>query len=251
MLHKDEMIDAFRRTVQRRAELPPQTAMLIGEAEAISYETLQDQLGRPIHGETEWTTLSVPEPAAKLGAAIEEKLEPLVPDALDQGEKPFIRPFMVEMADDHYALDTSRARELLGWAPKLRLAQVLPALVASLKKDPATWYERHGIAAPAWVQTAAAGTAQIDAIRTRHEAEFRNAHRQHLWAHFFNVFLGIWLIASPPILGLESSLLAWSDTIAGIALVVFAALSLSWRLAWARWVCAAIGARLMSAQRCS
>ena len=28
-----------------------------------------------------------------------------MPDAIDQGEAPFIRPFMIEMADDHYALD--------------------------------------------------------------------------------------------------------------------------------------------------
>lgn len=247
MLHKDDMIDAFRRTVARRADLPPETVVLIGEPEAIGYEALQDQLGRLIHDETEWTTLSLPKPAAKLGAAIEEKLEPLVPDALDQGEKPFIRPFMVAMADDHYALDISRARALLGWEPKHRLLQVLPTLVASLKKDPQAWYARHGITAPAWVETAAGGTAQIEAIRTRHEAEFRDAHRQYLWAHFFNIFLGIWLIASPPMLGLQSSMLAWSDVIAGIALVGFAALSLSWRLAWARWVCAGIGTWLMSA----
>ena len=78
---------------------------------------LQAALGRLIHGEEDWATLAVPKAVAKAGAWVEERSEPVVPDAIDQGEKPFIRPFMVDMADDHYALDISRARDLLDWQP--------------------------------------------------------------------------------------------------------------------------------------
>ncbi len=40
MLHRDDMIDAVRRTVQRRTALPPDAAILIGEPEALGYEDL-------------------------------------------------------------------------------------------------------------------------------------------------------------------------------------------------------------------
>jgi uncharacterized membrane protein len=241
------MIDAFRRAVDRREELAPDAVILIGEPDAIGYDALQDEIGRLIHGEAEWTTLRVPKPAATVGALVEEKLEPIVPDALDRGEKPFIRPFMVEMADDHYALDVTKARQLLGWEPRYRIADVLPKLVQALKDDPLAWYRANGVTAPAWMETAHARGADPEDIRTRHEAAFREAHRRYIWAHFLNIALGVWLIASVPALRLESGALALSDIVSGAALVVFAALSLSWRLAWSRWVCAAIGAWVMSA----
>src|SRR3546814_3990472 len=76
---------------------------------------------------------------AGVGAWAQDKAEPLIPDALDQGERPFIQPFMTRMASDHYALDVSRAHTLLGWQPKHRLADELPAIVATLKEDPAAW----------------------------------------------------------------------------------------------------------------
>ena len=110
VVHKEDMIDAFRRVVDRRRELPADAVILVGEPEVMSYEALQDTLGRLIHGEQEWTTLQVPKPVAKAGALLQEKLEPVIPDVIDQGEKPFIRPFMIALADDHYALDITRAR---------------------------------------------------------------------------------------------------------------------------------------------
>ena len=48
MLHREDMIDAFRRTIDRRAALPPETEILIGEPDAMGYDALQDELGRLI-----------------------------------------------------------------------------------------------------------------------------------------------------------------------------------------------------------
>ncbi|HSX63574.1 MAG TPA: NAD(P)-dependent oxidoreductase, partial [Pseudoxanthomonas sp.] len=133
MIHRDDMIDAFRRTIERRGELPDALTVLVGEPEAMGYQDLQDTLGRLIHGE-KWTTISVPQPLAKVGAWVQGVAEPLVPDAIDQGKKPFIRPFMIEISSDHYALDISRARQLLGWEPRHRIGDTLPQLVAALKR---------------------------------------------------------------------------------------------------------------------
>ncbi|HEY0884477.1 MAG TPA: NAD-dependent epimerase/dehydratase family protein [Ramlibacter sp.] len=247
LLHKEDMVDAFRRAIDRRGELPAETVLLIGEPEPMGYDELQDAIGRLIHGEQAWTTLRIPKPAARLGALLQEKLEPVVPDALDQGRKPFIRPFMIALADDHYALDIGRARRLLGWEPRHRIRDKLPELVASLQLDPEGWFKRNGIAAPGWLEQARDADGNADDVRRRFESQFRRQHGDHLWAHFFNMALGTWLAVGPPMLGLQSTALAASDIVSGLLLVVFAALSLSWRLPWARWVCAAIGLWVMSA----
>ena len=51
MLHKEDMIDAFRRTIDRRAALPSGTAILIGEPDAMSYDAIQDEIGYLIYME--------------------------------------------------------------------------------------------------------------------------------------------------------------------------------------------------------
>ena len=45
MLHRDDMLDAFRRAVDRRGVLPRESEILIGEPDAIGYDALQDELG--------------------------------------------------------------------------------------------------------------------------------------------------------------------------------------------------------------
>jgi nucleoside-diphosphate-sugar epimerase len=247
LLHKEDMVDAFKRAVDRRHELPPEAVILIGEPDAMGYDELQDEIGRLVHGEAEWTTLRVPKPAARLGALVQEKIEPLVPDAIDQGEKPFIRPFMVEMADDHYALDISRARRLLGWEPRHRIRNKLPALIDALKRDPLGWYRANRITPPPWMRAAGVEGEHPDALRRRHESALRAQHAEHLWAHFFNIGVGAWLMTGAPMLAPGSRAMVVSDIVSGAALIVFATLSLSWRLAWARWVCAATGLWVMFA----
>src|SRR5690625_7781397 len=59
-IHKDDMIDAFRRTIDRRGKLPEKNEILVGEGHCDTYEALQNRLGELIHGEQEWATLSVP-----------------------------------------------------------------------------------------------------------------------------------------------------------------------------------------------
>lgn len=149
MIHREDLIDAVRRALERRGELPAACALLLGEPDPPSYRELQDTLGRLIHGEQEWATLSLPGPVAKAGAWLQGALESLVPDAIDHGEKPFIRPFMIDRASDHYAPDIGRARRLLGWQPRHRLRDALPRLVAALERDPRGWYRRHDIPPPA------------------------------------------------------------------------------------------------------
>ena len=246
-IHLDDMLDLFVRGIDRRARLGRETVVLAGEPEVMSYDALQDEIGRLIHGEETWRTINVPEPLAKAGAWVQTKSEPAVPDALDQGQKPFIRPFMIDMASDHYALDISRARDLLEWEPKHRLRDGLASLVRALKDDPLGWYEANGITPPPWLEAADDRADDVDALRTRYENTYRAQHRNALWAHWTNAGLGTWLITSPPLLGYDSAPMIASDIVAGLALIAFGLLSLSWRLPWARWGAAAVGAWVMCA----
>jgi nucleoside-diphosphate-sugar epimerase len=265
-LHRDDMLDALQRAVDRRALLPTNTEILIGEAQAVGYGVLQDTLGQLMHGAEAWLTLQVPKPLAAAGAWVQGQLEPLVPDAIDGGKPPFIRPFMVAMADDHYALDIRRARLLLDWEPRHRLADALPQMVRDLKADPVAWYTANGVVAPGWVTHADEGEAaeaseasaapvpplapvgedNPDVLRTRHEAQCRAEHGAWRWAHFVNMGLGSWLLTQPLLLGIQEGGLRTSEMAVGLLLLVAASLALSWRAVWARWLCAGIGALVMA-----
>jgi nucleoside-diphosphate-sugar epimerase/uncharacterized membrane protein len=247
MLHKDDMIDAFHRVVDRRAELPRETTLLIGEPEAMGYDAIQDAIGKEIHGETDWPTIEVPKPLARVGAWAQHALEPIVPDAFDQGEKPFIRPFMIDMADDHYALDTGAARRLLGWEPRHRLEDELPKLVAALKDDPVAWYRANKITPPPWLVAAEKAGHDPEALRRQHDEAHLSQHRRFRWAHLANMFMGLWLAVSPPLIGLDLPALAASEVACGLAVMVLGALALDPRNAWARWAAAAVGVWIMTA----
>lgn len=184
---------------------------------------------------------------AALGAWAQEKLEPVVPDAIDQGEKPFIKPFMVRLADDHYALDISRAERLLGWRPRHRLKDELPRMIAALKRDPLGWYKKNGLRPPAELEEAAALGEHPEELRQKSDERYRRDYTETRWAHFVNLMLGTWLITQPPLIGVTEPALRWTEIISGVLLIVFAGLSLSWHAHWARWASAAIGALVMAA----
>lgn len=245
MIHREDMIDAFVRAVDRRAQFEGETVILVGEPDAIGYADLQERLGELIHDEA-WATLRIPAPLAAAGAWVQDKAEPIVPDAIDQGERPFIKPFMTRMASDHYAIDISRARALLGWAPQHRLADELPAIVATLKDDPAAWYAANGITEPAFVSQAEDMDEDVEALRIAYEDQRRAAHASTRWAHFLNIALGLWILTQPIVVQVREPALFWSEIVLGALLVIFASLSLSWRLTWARWASAATAAVIMA-----
>jgi len=134
-IHLDDVVDVIERTIQRRAQLPPEVAILVGEPETLSYDELQHSFQRLILGES-WETHNVPGPIAKTGAWLQD----LIP-----GQDPFIKPWMINRANDHYALDITRARALLGWMPQRSLRETLPKMVAALKADPIGWYREQGL----------------------------------------------------------------------------------------------------------
>ena len=117
------------------SNIAPKTAILIGEPDPPSYEQLQDAIGQLIHGK-EWGTIRVPKALAKAGASVIDTIS---------GGDAFIKPFMVSMADDHYALDITRAKKLLNWQPKHRLLDKLPTIIQQLLDEPRQWYGKNDL----------------------------------------------------------------------------------------------------------
>ncbi len=152
-LHMADLVDAIALSVARRAALPPELPLLVGEPETLSYDELQHTFARLIHGEN-WETLEVPTPLAplaKAGVWVMEKLP---------GADSFIRPWMIDRANDHYALDITRARQLLGWQPKHSLRETLPKMVAALEADALDFYRENGLEPPADLRERAEAPAE-------------------------------------------------------------------------------------------
>ena len=150
-LDMDDLVDAIEQTVERRAALPPELPLLLGEPEALSYDELQHTIARLIHGES-WETIEIPgqlSPVAKAGAWVLDHVP---------GQAAFIKPWMIDRANDHYALDISRARTALGWEPRRSLRETLPKMIAALKADPLGWYRENGLTPPARLEQAAGRT---------------------------------------------------------------------------------------------
>jgi nucleoside-diphosphate-sugar epimerase len=66
-VHLEDLIDAVLKTVNKRNELPEEVTINIGERETLSYETLQNTIGKAIHGR-DWRAYKIPKPVAKAGA---------------------------------------------------------------------------------------------------------------------------------------------------------------------------------------
>ncbi|MDI9819246.1 MULTISPECIES: vitamin K epoxide reductase family protein [unclassified Legionella] len=241
-IHEADLLSLFKKAIQYRNELAEEEIILAGEPESVSYKTLQKLIVKLIHEEKSKIYL-LPTPVAKTGAWLEEKSEPLVPDDIDQGEKPFIRPFMIDRASDHYELDIAKARQLLHWQPEHQIKETLPELIHALKKDPKKWYARHDIILPDWM--AALKSRHPEEVRSHCEEAFRKAHQQTLWAHFLTIALGFWLIISPFIFGYQSNNLIFSNAGSGSLIIMTGFLSLSWRYATARLFCATVGIWLL------
>ncbi|HEY9792749.1 MAG TPA: NAD(P)-dependent oxidoreductase [Candidatus Obscuribacterales bacterium] len=142
-VHVDDVVDAIVAAVERRDELPRELTALIGEQTTYSYGELQREIGELLYGK-DWKTIAMPKSLAKTGATLEE--------ALHLPHDQFIKPWMIDIADDHYELDIARAKQYLGWIPAHDLRETLPAMIEALKIDPLRFYELNKLHIPHWME---------------------------------------------------------------------------------------------------
>ncbi len=138
-LHMDDLVDAIELAVRMRKQLPPDLVVLIGEPKTLSYDDLQREISRLLFNR-EFKTFRIPKTVAKIGAWVQCHLPFISP--------PFIKPWMIDLADDHYELDISRAKKTLGWEPKRDLRTSLVKMIEGLKADPVQWYKDNQLVMP-------------------------------------------------------------------------------------------------------
>ena len=258
-MHMDDLVDAIERLVDRRAALSPELTILLGEPEALSYDELQHTIARLIRGESK-ETIEIPgalAPMAKAGAWVLDHVP---------GQESFIKPWMIDRANDHYALDITRARTVLGWEPKRSLRETLPKMIDLLKTDPIAWYKENKLepapkpetdgsnegkqaeaaAAPEKAMPEHAGDAgqaplkkskapdhadhaaqKVRAAATGDTAMDMSHKMGVTWPHFANMALGLWLITSAFALAYGSRPLQVNDIVSGVLVILLAGLSLS------------------------
>lgn len=264
-LHREDLVDAVVRVVDRCGDLPDETVLLIGEEETPTYVEMQQRIGWLVHGQ-EWRTLALPKEATKLGAWVQEKV-------LDQDTD--IRAWMVENADDHYEIDITRAKTLLGWQPRHSLTATLPEMIRRLKADPTDWYETNKLesaavaaSAPEIAQAAERLRRPLERSKEEVEAQTERHRARTLWAPLTNAAIGLWLVASPFALGLfdpaavpvppalgheiaapeiRNARLGISEILSGLIVVLLALLGM--RRGWhgLQWLTATIGLWVMFA----
>jgi len=135
--HFDDLSDLLILLMHKRKEIPKELMLLCCEEDSITYRELQTEFGRLLHGSKKWPMWWIPKPIAKLGAWVQNHTPFMT--------KPFIKPWMVDLADDNYQFSMERAKEVLDWAPKRSLRKTMPKLVENMKADPIAWYKRHKI----------------------------------------------------------------------------------------------------------
>lgn len=135
-MHMNDLVDVIAKCVEKQKELPEELVLVIGEGKTLSYDYLQRRISELLYSK-EFNTHALPKPVAKFGAWVENHTP-----FLDGG---FIQPWMIDLADDHYELDISKAKEVLGWEPKHSLDKTLPVMITSLKEDPIAWYKKNGL----------------------------------------------------------------------------------------------------------
>lgn len=245
-VHLEDVVDAIVRAVERRANLGADTTILIGEPETVSYGELQRIFGVQLHG-TPWRTFRIPKPIAKAGAWLQQQL-PIAKEA-------FIKPWMIERADDHYELDITRARTTLGWEPRHALEESIPEMVAFLRGNPLAWYRENNLTPPRAHRKKEPMSEEKPAIKTHeemmpaeeHHPMMRDHHQRFLWSYLANVILGCWLISAPFAFSGRFGMDAWNDIASGALLVLFGLLSLKPMRMWAPWASCFVGIWLLFA----
>lgn len=142
-LHLSDLSDAVLLAVQKRAELPSKSTLIISEDETMSYEELQQEISKLIW-KTSTQTYAIPKWFAA-GGTWAMNTFPFMP-------RTSIKPWMIEVADQHYEVDISKAEKELGWYPQHFLRDTLPKMIDFLKSDTEGFYQENNLEIPNWLQ---------------------------------------------------------------------------------------------------
>jgi UDP-glucose 4-epimerase len=130
-IHLNDLLDAIEKTIEKRKSLPEEITMNISEEQTLAYSKIQKIISREIHGK-EMPVYSIPKLLAKTGAFLQNLFG-----------QAFIKPWMIDLADDHYEMDCSKAKNIINWAPKHSLKETLPKIITGFRNNPDEWYKKN------------------------------------------------------------------------------------------------------------
>lgn len=142
-VHLDDVCEAIWLTVAKRQTLPPELTLLVGEIDRPSYDQLQRIISVALQGK-ELTTYRIPKDVAKFCAWFDNYCL--------GNEHSFVKPWMIDFADQNYSLNLTRIENVLGWSAKHSLKTALPNILEDLKTDPIQWYQDNQLNIPSWIQ---------------------------------------------------------------------------------------------------
>lgn len=220
-LHLEDLKDAIVLLVKNKKRLTNYETFILGEETVLSFEQLQAKLGMLLH-KRPWPSIRVPAFVAKSGAIMLDHL-PIV-------RKPFIKPWMIKHADDHFDVDISKIKKLLDWQPTRTLAGTLPRMIDYLKSNPKGFYHTNKIERPFY--------RNLDLIG-------KEGERNYFMSSVLNIFLGLLLLSNPFSFGEVSGGELVSQVVSGFLVTAFATLSIIPTTRWVRWINATIGMWLL------
>lgn len=127
-VHLEDLINSIALSIDKRKDLPTEVIINIGDDETLTYKELQDIISTEVHGKKS-RIIHIPKWFAKAGAFMQNLFG-----------KAFIKQWMIDLADDHFEMDSFKAKKLLGWQPKHGLRETLPKIIKKLKDDPEKFY---------------------------------------------------------------------------------------------------------------
>lgn len=129
-VHLTEVARAFEMALVVRQ--PGIHRYLVGERRPATYQEIQRLATEAFTGRRK-RLFRVPKPLARTGAAVLSGLK----------AEPFVQPWMVDFAGEHFEFDTTRIREELGFVAEGHLLERLPGMVERAKRDPEAWKSRN------------------------------------------------------------------------------------------------------------
>ena len=143
-LHVADLLSFFLRVVEKSDELEPAEVLLASPDGATSHLELFEAATASWFG-TPRRPIHISPAMAGVGIRMREVLGRII------GRMPFERSWMVDYIDAQLAVDATRTRRRIDWAPNAgrHIVETLPALVHNLRHDRGEWKHRNRRRGPA------------------------------------------------------------------------------------------------------
>jgi nucleoside-diphosphate-sugar epimerase len=131
-VHREDAAAAFELALSGLRGRAGTHRFLVGEERPMTYAEVHDAARRTF-GKGRASFLRVPRAVAKAGAALFQAA----------GAEPFVRPWMVDFAGEHFEFDLQQVRAGLGWQPQRSLFDEMDSMCRRARDQAEEWRRRN------------------------------------------------------------------------------------------------------------